>query len=448
MAATAHDFKLPITDEDTLREFVRLAWGVRIPDKQICAGHSTPWRAFCDAYFARAPVCVWHGSRGFGGKSFLLAVLGLTEAVTLGASVNVLGGSGAQSARVLDHMRNFWHSAGAPRYLLSGEARTQTRLVTGATIEALMASQASVRGPHPQRLRLDEVDEMDLSILDAAMGQPMTRGGVQAQTVMSSTRQYMDGTMAEVLRRASERGWPVHEWCWRETLEPHGWLSQEQVEQKRREITEAMWETEYNLQEPAAESRAIQPNAVEECFDRSLGEYEGGVHEYIEAEPPEPGAQYATGADWARARDWTIIVTLRTDVVPVRCVAWERTGRLDWPVMIERYITRRKRYPGSGLHDSTGLGDVIRSYVGEQGFEMVGKARADLLTRYISAIEHREIRYPFIRWAYAEHKYASREDVYAGGSAHHLPDSISAGALAWWAARAAQTWVLPPSGAR
>lgn len=435
--AIKHNFHLPITTEKTLREFVRLAWGVSIPNVQVCPNHSTPWRAFCDAYFARSPVTVWHGSRGFAGKSFLLATLGVTEASTLGADVNVLGGSGEQSRRVLDHMQNRWAHDGSPSYLLAGEARTETRLNNGATIEALMASQASVRGPHPQRLRLDEIDEMDITILDAAMGQPMEskeRPGVKAQTVMSSTRQYADGTMAKILQRAAEKGWPVHEWCWRESLEPHGWLTQEQVDQKRNEITAAMWETEYDLQEPSPESRAIQPAAVEDLFDKSLGIFEGAPHEYIETESPQAGISYATGADWARSKDWTIITTIRADIRPFCVMAWERTGRLDWPVMITRYTDRRKRYPGTGLHDGTGLGDVVTSYAGEPGFIMSGQARADLLSEYIAAIERREIKYPFIRWCYNEHKYASREDVYAGGSVHHLPDSISAGALAWHAA--------------
>jgi len=434
MSDVLHRFHLPITTEEELGEFVRLAWGVEFPRTRVCAKHSTPWQAFCDAYFARYPVIVVHGSRGLAGKSFLLAVLGLTEAVTLGANVNVLGGSGEQSRRVLDHMRERWAFENAPRYLLKGEARSATRLANGARIEALLASQASVRGPHPSRLRLDEIDEMDLSILDAAMGQPMEKNGVRAQTVMSSTRQYADGTMTEILRRAAEKGWPVHEICYRENLQPHGWLTQAQVAQKRGEVTAAMWRTEYELQEPSPESRAIQPAAVEDLFDRSLGEFEGRPHEYIEIEPPLRSADYATGADWARSKDWTVIVTLRTDLRPMRCVAWERTGRLDWPVMVGRYNERRSRYPGAGLHDGTGIGDVVESYVGDTGFVMVGQARADLLTEYIAAIERREIRYPLIRWACNEHKYASREDVYAGGGAHHLPDSVSAGALAWRAA--------------
>lgn len=433
MSIIAHDFHLPIKTEATLKEFVRLAWGVNIPDKQVCPHHTTPWRAFADAYFARSPVSVWFASRGFGGKSFLLATLGLTEAATLKANVNLLGGSGAQSKRVLEHETNLWHYKNAPRDMLEADASIVTRLTNGAKIEALMASQASVRGPHPQRLRLDEIDEMDLTILDAAMGQPMSKGNLKAQTVMSSTRQYADGTMQKILQRAAEKGWRVYEWCYKENQEPHGWLTNEAIDQKKAEVTAGMWLTEYENQEPSPESRVIQPEAVEKMFNRKLGEFEGRANEYIEIEPPIKGASYSHGADWARKNDWTIIPTIRNDARPRRVVAWERTGRLDWPVMVSKLDKRIQRYGGYAVHDGTGLGDVVDGYLANpsESFMMAGRARADLLSEYINACEKGDIEYPFIQYAYNEHKYASVEDVFSGGESHHLPDSISGGALAW-----------------
>ena len=39
-------------------------------------------------------------------------------------------------------------------------------------------------------------------------------------------------------RRAAEMGWPVSQWCYRETLEPHGWLTEDQVTRKRGELLE------------------------------------------------------------------------------------------------------------------------------------------------------------------------------------------------------------------
>lgn len=453
---TLHKFTLPITDENTLKAFVRVTWGIKIPDKQVCENHCTPWEAFCNAYFAKNTVCVWKASRGFGGKSFLLSLLGLTEAVTLKADVNILGGSGEQSERVLKYNQEFWRYESAPTHLLASDpSKRQTTLTYGNTIQALKASQASVRGPHPQRLRLDEIDEMDIRILDAAMGQPMNkkRNGVQIkqQTVLSSTHQYANGTMTEILSRASEKQWSLAEWCFLETAEPHGWLSLQEIEQKRQDVTKAMWEAEYCLQDPSPESRAIDTSKVNIMFKKSLGEYDGRNGEYIEAEPPlyvckvcgkesieqkeccsrkQKKAKYSTGSDWARKVDFSVIVTLRTDCNPMRVVAFERCQRLPWPVIVKKFDDRVKRYGGTATHDGTGLGDVIDGYIKcyAESFVMVGRARSDLLSEFIAGIERGEIVSPKIDFMEGEHRYASVDDVFGRG---HLPDSIAACALAF-----------------
>ena len=99
----------------------------------------------------------------------------------------------------------------------------------------------------------------------------MDRDGVRAQTVMSSTHQHPDGTVTAMRRRAADLGWPVSEWCYRETLEPHGWLTADQVVRKQAELSRTMWAVEYELQEPSAEGRAIDPPAVVRMFDATLG---------------------------------------------------------------------------------------------------------------------------------------------------------------------------------
>lgn len=381
----------------------------------------------------------------------MLALLGLTEAVTLKADVNLLGASGEQSERLHDHMRRFWNYKSAPTYLLASDPiKRETRLAWGNRIEALMASQKSVRGPHPQRLRIDEVDEMDLVILDAAFGQPMSKPGIPAQTVLSSTHQNADGTMTEILRRAAKNSWPVYEWCWRETSAGDGWLSPEEVEEKRRLVTATMWQIEYDLQEPAPLSRAIDPARCAAMFDASLGHYDGRPGEYVEAEPPvfvcacgdsqAPGecsnckqqrkpARYSTGADWARKQDWTVIVTMRNDVMPRRIVAYQRMQRQPWPLMIAAFDRQVARYNSRAGHDVTGIGDVIAAYLDRpaEGYQLVGRLRQDIISSYVTAIENGEIISPVIETMLNEHRYASVDDLYGAG---HLPDTICAAAIA------------------
>lgn len=405
-----------------------------IPSKAVCPGHVAPFDAFCSAYFAEYPICVWHASRGFGGKTFMLATLTAVEAAKMGANVSLLGGSAEQAERIHEYLGKLWGHPGAPRHLLvSDPTARRTRFTTGNYVRALSASQKSVRGLHPERLRFDEIDEADIGIINASLGQTMSRPGIAAQTVFSSTRQYADGSMTEILRRAATGGWPIFTWCYKETMEPHGWLPASDVERKRLEIPADMWESEIENQEPHAGGRAIQPQAVDKMFDPEMGMALGENGEYLEFEKPEKGARYAHGADWAKAVNWTVIVTIRYDVAPARVVAWERLGRMEWDKMTARLDKRVERYGGDAAHDHTGMGTVISNMfrVSVEDVDLIGRTRSELFSDYVAAIEQGDIKSPRIEFAYREHKFCLHGDLASGHGRGHPPDSIVAGALAW-----------------
>jgi len=417
--------------------------GLILPSVRVCPNHSTPLEAFLHAFYATTPVVVWKASRGFGGKSFLLSLLGDVLALALGAEVNLLGGSGQQSKRVLEAITTLHAKQNYPRGRLIDEQTHATLYQGGARLQALTASQTSVRGPHPQRLLLDEVDEMDLGIFDAALGQPMSKGSIASGIVASSTHQNADGTMTEVLKRAGQRKWRTFEWCYRETVRtptnPYGWLDPEEVARKRLVVPDAMWAAEYEGQEPNPEGRAFMTERVDEMFDRVLGEIEVSEGRYYEFEAPQPGGVYATGGDWARKVDRTIIPTLRIDCKPARLVAFEALKRREWPAMVERLAVRVKRYPGRAAHDATGVGDVVEGMLKKAGIRaepviLSGRDRYDLLTDYTKGIENRELKAPRLSLMYSEHRYASVDDLFKGGDKNHLPDTVCAMALAYRAA--------------
>lgn len=432
----------PPQTDDELWELVYTLWGIRIPRTQVCTDHVPPFRAFADAYFARYPVIVIKGSRGFAGKSRTLASLTLTEAVVMGAEASILGGSFEQSKNVHEAMREMWDYPLAPKHMIVQDTSSELRLSNKAKVRPLTASQKTVRGPHPQRLRLDEIDEMDLEILDAAMGQPMPKRGIETQTVMSSTHQYAEGTFTEILLRAAEHNWPVYSWCWRETSNPvDGWLAPETVERKKNEVSIEMFRVEYDLGEPSVGNRAMATEAVDDMF--SLGEEvyqtegirKGAKEDYVFEKPHKHG-EYVTSADWAQENDYTVISTFRVDCKPWRLVRYIRLNRRPYPVMIGLFNDVLRDYGGRAIHDATGLGNVVKDYIDQKArnFVMSGRARDDMLTEYISAVERGELRCPRVATAYSAHKYASVEDVYAKGKEHHLPDEICAFALAWHAA--------------
>jgi hypothetical protein len=275
-----------------------------------------------------------------------------------------------------------------------------------------------------------------------------------------------------------------------------GWLSEAQVERKKLQVTKRMWRVEYEMQEPNPEDSAFDLGKVREMFDISLGEYEGKSRNYIEVEPPmmicqhkrknEDGelyicdheeelqscpncgeykcrckknkfkqycpvcstndeqivlkhASYATGADWARKKDDTVIITFRIDCDPARLVAYYRTNRRPWPDMVSYYEDRLRRYhshDGSqkkSSHDGTGLGDVVDGYLNYdvEGFLMVGRKRRDLFTEYINAVERGEYKSAMVKSLKDAHVYVEVDDLFGNG---HPPDEIVAAALAHRAA--------------
>lgn len=442
-------------DPDELHEFVHTVFGMNIPRKSVCKNHCAPFDAFCNAYFADSPVAIWKASRGLGGKSTMLATLCATESVCLGAQVTILGGSGAQSARVHEVQTELWEQPFAPSHMLAKDNMLHTRLTNGGWIRALMASQRSARGPHPQRLRLDEIDEMDESILEAAQGQPMDafRNGtlVRTHTVMSSTHQYPDKTMTSQLKRAAEKNWPVYEWCYREsmgTASHPGWLTESAVERKRAEIPSHMWDIEYDLQEPSITGRVLDVEFVDAMWDSSLGTFLGGESEKLIFEKPVQGAHYVTGVDWAKEQDWTIVATYNASSRPWKLAAWTRIGRLPWPIMVHHVEKRLDMYGGILVHDSTGVGNVVNDFLQYDTnkvypFVMVGRAREECFNDYIAAIEARELTGPRVEFAHSEHKYVTAEDLYT--SKGHPPDSFVAGALAWTQRNARSAIIRPGS---
>jgi hypothetical protein len=422
----------------------QVLWNVTIPSKRVCPHHSSPFDAYAEAFFAETPVSVWLASRGLGGKSRTLAYLTLTEAVVLGANATLLGGSLAQSQNVHEAMQEGWEAPLAPTQMVRSDTSTKLVLTNDATVRPLTASQRTVRGPHPHRLRMDEADEMDQAIFDAALGQALASKGIQSHTAVSSTHQYPNGTFTEVLRRAGERNWPVHRWCWKESSNDYdGWLTPEMIERKRAEIPEEMWKVEFDLQEPSVGNRAFNTDAVERMFSLpSEQEYTRTVRvdlERYEFEPPQRAAEYVIAADWAKEQDYTVICVFRTERRPMKLVWYYRARRRPYPVMIKEFNDQMQRYYARGIHDATGVGNAINDLLDMRAtkFVMVGRERDDLLSEYVAAVERDLVRAPRIPSAYTAHLYCSVEDLYMHREYYssHLPDEVCSMALCWHLAK-------------
>ena len=239
--------------------------------------------------------------------------------------------------------------------------------------------------------------------------------------------------------RAADLGWPVSQWCHQETLEPHGWLTEDEVTRKRLERSRTMWAVEHELQEPSAEGRAIDPAAVERMFDATRGAHvSSGELEHLWRGQPGPpaGAWYCTGIDWAQKRDSTVAAVVRCETTPLQLVAVYRTQRRPWPIMTAQVGALRDAFPGPLAHDATGAGNAMGAFPALaahdqlQGVTLVGRVRTDLFRNDIGAIERHEIVGPRFDACYTEHLYCGEDDLFGSG---HPPETVVALALAYHA---------------
>jgi hypothetical protein len=430
----------PQTDEE-LWWVIRALWGITLPRVAVCDGHTSPFQAVADAYFARAPnFAVWYASRG-SGKSLALAALGLTKSLVDEVDVTILGGSMTQSMNVRQHMADMMETEHAPVTVVAKDIQTLIKTKHGAKIQPLPASQTTVRGPHPPLQLLDEVDEMDEGIYNASLGQAMeqesktTRVRMDEYIVASSTWQNPEGTFSGVIDKAREEGTPIYTWCWRELLEENGgWQSRRAIEAKRKTVSAQMWLTEYELNEPSGSFRAFDLDKVEQYFT----DYKDPLEESHKPdddvwvwEEPEPSGIYAVGADWGKEKDKTVITVVRYDVKPYRVVKARVVNRRPWPVMIEWFNQDVHHYQANGQHDKTGLGSVVNDYIDEPdlagGFVFVGRKRSQMLLDYITCFENGDYLLPkALKSFYRAHRSATVADVFAPAKWNdHLPDEIS-----------------------
>lgn len=392
-------------------------------------------------------MCISLGSRGLSGKTYSAAALGLTVAAVLGVDVNLLGGSEVQSRYSQRHMQRMWEYSGAPKYMLLDSTVTRMTLSNKAIIKPLTASQKVVRGDHPAFLFLDELDEMDWEIFQSAIGQPMTQKNWLDVDVGplpitgTSTLQYPDQTMQKAIDYLEDKGHPLYKWCMFCTSNPKdGWLTQEQIEHKRQTVSAERWRVEYLLGEPSIGTRAIVSDAVEKMFSMPAPtaddtvKFSKNYEEYF-FESHKITDDYVIAADWARVKDYTVITVWKTTSMPMKLVYFVRMKHTDWPIQIKKFNQLKRQFRAEGIHDATGLGDVVASMLDDSNdvwdFKMTGAQRSDMLSEFILGVERGFIKSPKIESFYKEILFASDEDVFSKAEKYHLPDSFCSAALAW-----------------
>lgn len=203
------------SSERSLRRWVETKAGLHIPDRAVCRGHQSPWEFFADVFLKRPPVALVLGPRG-GGKSFLSALeTHLRSRFDPNHGTRLLGGSLAQSQQAHEALSTIARDDPSLAKLTDSKAI----YANGSEVRVLAASPTSVRGPHVPSLKLDEVDEIDPEVRDAALGMCMNKGGASASVLMTSTWHRVDGPMSKLIERARAGEFPFYSFCVFEILE-------------------------------------------------------------------------------------------------------------------------------------------------------------------------------------------------------------------------------------
>jgi hypothetical protein len=197
---------------------VARGFGVTLATRAVCREHQAPLHALDRWCYERPPVSLMLGPRG-GGKSFLSAFATHWDSLVHPRfGTRILGGSMSQSQQIYTALRWFRSVPGNAEVFDSLTAE-RARYVTGSDVAVLSATEKAVRGPHVPSLRLDEVDEIDPEIREAAMGMCLGRHGLPASVTMTSTWHRLGGPMEGLIERASGGDFPLFAFCVFDILE-------------------------------------------------------------------------------------------------------------------------------------------------------------------------------------------------------------------------------------
>lgn len=114
----------------------------------------------------------------------------------------------------------------------------------------------------------------------------------------------------------------------------------------------------------------------------------------IASESARPGlANYSTGIDLARTEDFTVLCTLDWQG---KQVYFERFNQISWQRQIDRIAEVLRLYPGTGIVDSTGVGDPIfealrARRLNVRPFQFTNASKTELIDGLALAIERRQI---------------------------------------------------------
>lgn len=206
-------------DKDALWEWFKEHLSMEIPRVAICDHHCAPFDFVADYIFGEIKDAIVLANRS-GGKTMNFGMLDAVMAFASDSTeIATVGAIQFQADKAYQYFKDFSNKFPFNSNILRF-TRKQTDCHNDSKVQVLTGTMSGVNSPHPQILFLDEIDLMAWQVLQQALSMPQSKAGVEARTVLTSTRKFGAGPMQRLLDEAEARGYKVYQWCIWEVVEP------------------------------------------------------------------------------------------------------------------------------------------------------------------------------------------------------------------------------------
>jgi hypothetical protein len=207
--------------KDALHQYILKNFKVNIPRKKVCPNHDAPFDFVYAAFMAQYKRILAMANRS-GGKTLDMAIIGLLDVIgNDNCESSNLGAIQVQARRCAKYMQDFINANPDFQARLASAPTTEKIKWHNASVnEILVASLSGVNGPHPQRLKMDEVELIPWPIIQEAFSTVQSKNGVDSCMVLGSTRKFAAGPMQRFMDEHVPKGnIKLFQWCIWEVVE-------------------------------------------------------------------------------------------------------------------------------------------------------------------------------------------------------------------------------------
>lgn len=217
-------------ENDELDEFIQVALHFKIPRKVVQPGNQSPFDMVADLFYERVKNALAFANRT-GGKTRGVSILNFLDALfKRDCEVASAGAVLDQASKCYKYFSKYielkwvkqfckiYHRVTGKKFIIKS-IQSSTEFGNGSSVEILTGTEKGLRSPHPNKMRIDEVDLMPWSLLQTGLSMAQSSDTVRGQNVFFSTRQNAKGSMQRLLDTAGEKNITVYQWNVWEILE-------------------------------------------------------------------------------------------------------------------------------------------------------------------------------------------------------------------------------------